>query len=728
MGTFERIRQISPYAFGIFAVLLIAFFTIGDPTVTSGLRGSGGPQTAEIGTVNGEPIYYVDYERKVSQAVENQKAQMMQQNPGQQPEINYSQIRTEIWNEMVGALLLKQEAEKAGIIITPEMIADEMLNNPPEALQRAFRDSTGQFMKDMYLEVVTNPNRLSDYVSQDASPQDKQKLIDNFRGDLIAMEDYLRQVKLNNYLMSLVGSAGAVNSPNFMKMKYMKENSKADVWYRTFAANDFNVTDDEISDNEIQDYYNKNKQFYKQKPSRKIKYLALTLKPSSEDTAAARRKINDITMAMQNAANAEEKDEIFDLKMAEFGGESHDYALIQNVDPTIYGYLVLEEKGNVVGPINKPDGTYFYRLDGKREGENISVKASHILVKVNDNKDSAMAEANKIMKLAKGGKDFAELAKEYSTGPSAPQGGDLGFFTKGNMVPEFEKAAFDANVNDIVGPVETQFGLHIIKVFEKRSEELAYSEIPIIARMSNLTQNKIYMEANSIAEQVNQGTPIDTVAARLGIKATETAFFQADRATLGSKYLTDIVFNMKLGDVTKPDEIDRFGVIIAQLTDIRESGIKPLEDIRNEIIASLKLKKQLDMAEDAAKKEFESVKGLGTFQAINDTVQDGKTRFQPSMDSKFRIPGIGNDPIFVSTVLAMPENKISKPFRGDKGVYIIEVANKSVPTEELIKTNINDYSTEDFRNNRNTVFNSWYVNVRDQSQIKDLRYKFFKEY
>lgn len=728
MGTFERIRQISPYAFGIFAVLLIAFFTIGDPTVTDGLRGTGGPQTAEIGSVNGEPIYYVDYERKVSQAIENQKAQMMQQNPGQQPEINYSQIRSEIWNEMVGALLLKQEAEKAGIIITAEMIADEMLNNPPEALQRAFRDSTGQFMKDMYLEIVTNPNRLSDYVSQDASPEDKQKLIDNFRNDLIAMEDYLRQVKLNNYLMSLVVSAGAVTSPNFIKMKYIHENSKADVWYRSFPANDFNVNEADITDAEIQEYYNANKQFFKQKNSRKIKYIALPLKPSAEDTAAAQRKINDINTAMRNAATPEVKDSIFDLKMAEFGGESHEYALIQDVDPTIYGYLVLTEKGDVVGPINKPNGTYFYRLDGKRDGENISVKASHILIKVNDNKDSAMAEANKILKMAKGDKDFAELAKEYSTGPSAPQGGDLGFFTKGKMVPEFEKAAFDANVNDVVGPVETQFGLHIIKVFEKRTEELAYSEIPIIARMSNLTQNKIFMEANSIAEQVNQGTPIDTIASRLGLKATETAFFQADRPTLGSKYLTDLIFNMKLGEVTKPEEYDRFGVVIAQLTDIREAGIKPLEDVKVEIIAKIKLKKQLDLAEEAAKKEFETVRQLGTLQAVNDSVQDGKTLFQIGMDSKFRVPKVGNDPIFVSTVFAMPENKISKPFRGDKGVYIIEVANKSVPTEELIKTNMNDYKIEDFRNNRNTIFNSWYVQVRDQSQIKDLRYKFFKEY
>lgn len=728
MGTFERIRQISPYAFGIFAVLLIAFFTVGDPTVTDGLISSNNPQSAEIGSVNGESILYVDFERKVSQAVENQKMQLQQQNPGQQVEINYSQIRNEIWNEMVGGLILKQEAEKVGIVITADMIADEMLNNPPEALQRAFRDSTGAFMRDMYLEVVTNPEKLNEYVSQDATPEDRQKFVNSFRNDLIVMEDYLRQVKLNNYLMSVVSSSGAITSPNYSKLKYVNENRSADVWFRYFAAKDFNVNVEEITDAEIQDYYNSNKQYYKQKPARKIKYISMQLKPSAEDTASANRKINDISNALQMAQTPEAKDSIFDLKMSEFGGESYDYQMIQDINPNIYGFMVLKEVGDVVGPVSKLDGTFFYRLDGKRDGENFSVKASHILISINDNKDSAMAEANRILKLTKSGGDFASLAREYSKDPGAPNGGDLGYFTKGRMVPEFEEAAFAADVNSIVGPVETQFGLHIINVTDKKSEELAYSEIPVKPRMSNLTQNKIYMEANSIAEQIKQGTPIDTVAARLGIKAVETPFFEKDKPTLNSRYLTDKVFSMELGEVLSPEEYERYGVVVVQLADKREAGLQPLEDVRALIVEKLKVKKQLDLAEKAANDEYQSLAQLGTLKSAGDSIQDGKTRFVPQLKSNYRIPGVGVDAILTSAPYSIDKNTLSKPIRGEKGYFIMEVENTTLPTEEVIKTSLESFKIENFRNVRNNTFNSWYLQAKESSKIEDYRFKYFKEY
>ncbi len=89
------------------------------------------------------------------------------------------------------------------------------------------------------------------------------------------------------------------------------------------------------------------------------------------------------------------------------------------------------------------------------------VKASHILV-------SSLEEANKVVSELKDGKDFGELAKKYSKCPSGKQGGDLGFFSKGQMVKEFEDAAFSLEVGSVSGPVKTQFGYHIIKVTGKR--------------------------------------------------------------------------------------------------------------------------------------------------------------------------------------------------------------------------------------------------------------------
>ena len=90
------------------------------------------------------------------------------------------------------------------------------------------------------------------------------------------------------------------------------------------------------------------------------------------------------------------------------------------------------------------------------------IKASHILLETKN-------EAENIIKLLKKGQLFSDLAKTYSTGPSGPTGGDLGWFSRGRMVPSFEKAAFDLKLGNITEkPIQTQFGWHVIKVNDKR--------------------------------------------------------------------------------------------------------------------------------------------------------------------------------------------------------------------------------------------------------------------
>ena len=89
------------------------------------------------------------------------------------------------------------------------------------------------------------------------------------------------------------------------------------------------------------------------------------------------------------------------------------------------------------------------------------VRASHILVKTED-------EANRILKRITDGEDFTAVAKRFSSCPSRKNGGDLGWFGKGVMAPEFEQAAFAADAVKVVGPVKTQFGYHVIKVTGKK--------------------------------------------------------------------------------------------------------------------------------------------------------------------------------------------------------------------------------------------------------------------
>jgi peptidyl-prolyl cis-trans isomerase C len=142
------------------------------------------------------------------------------------------------------------------------------------------------------------------------------------------------------------------------------------------------------------------------------------------------------------------------------------------------------------------------------------VKASHILIKVEAGADEQKkAEAKKkieeVQAKLKGGQDFGELAKEYSEGPSNANGGDLGYFRRGQMVKPFEDVAFGMQPNEVSEIVETQFGYHLIKVYDKNPEKiLAYAEVKdrLIERMK---QEKTEQEAVKYIEQLKKEAKIE---------------------------------------------------------------------------------------------------------------------------------------------------------------------------------------------------------------------------
>jgi len=126
--------------------------------------------------------------------------------------------------------------------------------------------------------------------------------------------------------------------------------------------------------------------------------------------------------------------------------------------------------------VSEAESRSFYDKNLDKFKRDESVKASHILIGVDakataDDKKKAREKAETLHKELVSGADFAVLAKGNSTCPSSQQGGDLGFFGKGQMVPSFEKAAFALKPGEISPVIETQFGYHIIKVAEKKPAE-----------------------------------------------------------------------------------------------------------------------------------------------------------------------------------------------------------------------------------------------------------------
>ncbi len=150
-----------------------------------------------------------------------------------------------------------------------------------------------------------------------------------------------------------------------------------------------------------------------------------------------------------------------------------------------YGIRKLIESINV----SDEEAKAFYEANPQYFQGQEQVSASHILV------DEA-EEAQKIYEELKAGLDFAEAAQKYSSCPSKEKGGDLGYFQKGQMVPEFEAAAFGLGENEMSEPVQTQFGYHIIlKTGEKPAEVQDYAMVAnqIVQQLTVQKQNDAYM-------------------------------------------------------------------------------------------------------------------------------------------------------------------------------------------------------------------------------------------
>ncbi len=166
--------------------------------------------------------------------------------------------------------------------------------------------------------------------------------------------------------------------------------------------------------------------------------------------------------------------------------------------------------------VTPEDAQKFYNDNKPEFQEGASVKASHILIRVDENAPEDVvkqkqAEAAKIAAQAsKKGADFAALAKQYSEEPGAKEsGGDLGFFTKDRMVPEFAEAAFSQKVGQVSQPVRTQFGWHVIKVTEtKEAHQIPYDEVKA-KLIGFLKQSKQRDAVQNLIKELRDGAKVE---------------------------------------------------------------------------------------------------------------------------------------------------------------------------------------------------------------------------
>ena len=722
MGTITKIRQVSPYVFIVFAVLFVVFMILSDNISQLAEGGGESIQTAVICKVNGEKIYYKDYEERVRIRLE----QMRQDPQNEGREIDEQQARTQVWDELIREKLLFQAGDHFGINVSDDEILDVLIENPPDYLKQSFTDNEGIFNRELYLRLITNPTEVINYLGEDPTqmPSEvRQQHIASFRNQIIAVSDFIRTSRLQDAISGTLIAAYSVSSSSYIERKYIDDNSSAEINY--IFINPFSIQDSvDVTVEEMRAYFEKHRNNFKSKNERKVKYLTFPVIPSFDDTARTLRRIERMQEDLAATTTSEAKDSLFSVKLNEFVGIENDWALMQDINPQVAFLFANANERDVIGPITTPAGTHFYRLDGRRSGSNEVVKASHILVGFGDNKDSARRVANEIRRSANAS-NFSILAAEKSEDRgSAQRGGDLGYFGRGRMVPEFESAAFGARVGSIVGPVESQFGFHIIYVEDKKSDELKYSEITFTTTISNATRNQIKRDAFAAMKQLEEGTDIDTLAAKLNVIIQETPYMTNDRPCLGSMFLTNKIFEGKKGDVLEPKEIYNGNqIVVLQIDGIKREGPSRFEDDTLQIKNRLTKIKKLDLAQKRAEEIYNIVNNNPTLEGIEGLPHDLIVR-SATIKNNGAIPGNQSDYTATMHAFMLPTNKINAPVRCESGYYIFEIKSRLIPTAEQAK-GAPDLTKAQYTRN---LFDNWFNNFKERADIIDYRAKYYSDF
>ncbi|NQW29494.1 MAG: peptidylprolyl isomerase [Ignavibacteria bacterium] len=715
MGAITKIRQLSPYFLATVGVLFIAFMVIQDSSCQGSRDARRSAEQIVVAEINGDEISLADFETRVRDVIENQRSQ----NPGQ--EIDDEQVRQQIFDEMINEVLRSQEATKMGLHVSKQELIDAMVLNPSEQLQ-FFKDSTGKFRKAFYQDLVTNPDKIGELYAQQGMPaEDVAREVANWKKMLIQIADGLRTQKLEEALKAAIGACASNISPTHVELDYKLNNSTTDV---QFVALDINrISDDavKVSDEEIQKYYDLNKQYYEQKPARKIKYAIFPQLASAKDTANATKRSARLQTAFSALVTVEQKDSVFNVEMNALNGESFDFKSANDLDPSTLTILQSLTPKDVFGPLNVGDGIVYLRLDERREGVNPTVRSSHILINFGTNKDSAKAVANKVMGRAKKGEDFGALATEFSKDPgSAAQGGDLGYFGKGRMVKEFEEAAFAASIGEVVGPVESQFGYHIIKVTDRQNVELKYSEIKIKPSISSGTKQQIIAKAAQTAKQIEDGSPFDSVLASLKMKSTESPFFNNQTPVLSSRELMSWAFENEKGAVLRKD-VKNYGIVVAQISETREVGIKQLEDVKDQITSKLMKAKKLDALKGMAESIAASAQSAGSLLGVSsvDTTLEVKTMTQCRNNGQLQ--GYGGEYVATQAAFSTPVGSVSKAVRGERAWFV-------VAPQSRVEADMNAFKNDKLAATQNlaaqargNAYYSWFQKVRENADVVDKR-------
>ncbi len=364
-----------------------------------------------------------------------------------------------------------------------------------------------------------------------------------------------------------------------------------------------------------------------------------------------------------------------------------------------------------------------YEDNQKQYSTPAQIRASHILLKT-EGKDveAVKKQAEDLLAQVKKGADFAQLATKYSEDEiSARKGGDLDFFPQGQMVPEFDKAAFALAPGQISDIVKTQYGFHIIKVTEKkaattRSLDEVRPQIEDQLKWER-AQTEAQRAADDVAGKLKQPSDLDTVAKGRGMTVAESGFFSREEPIAGlgmAPAVAERAFTLKDGEVSESIRAPQ-GFAFITVTGKQDAYVPKLDEVKARVREEVLKKKAVDVARQKASAVDPQMKS-GSFEAAAKAAGlEVKTTELIARGAP--VADIGASPAIDAVAFALPPGGVSDPIVTDNGAVIVKVLEKKDPTPAEIAAGKATLKTALLNERRNRFYASYMSKARERMKV-----------
>ncbi len=631
--------------------------------VLSDFQRKKGKQSNSIGTIAGEKIAITEFNKKVDENSEMQKANSGKENLT--AEENY-QIRQQTWQQVVNEIVMNNQYDMLGVSVSVEELDDLIRGkNPHQYIVQSFTDpKTGKFDQKAVNNFLQNLDN-----SEVVAPEMKQRYL--------LMEKAIKGDRLSTKYNDLITKAFYVPT-EFAKRNYMEANAMAQI---RIAGMTYQMVPDslvKVTDADFEKYYNEYKYKFKQdKPVCDVEYVLFEPKMSDEDLIQLKANIqkayDEFVVATDVAGFVNStSDNRYDSSWLKRGSFS----------PLIDSMLFNAPVGQVLQPVDD-NGMYriFKVID--RQAKPDSLRASHILISyagtpvktATRTREAAEKLADSILNVVKKTPvAFESIASTLNDDEVAKtKKGDLGWFADGKMVPEFNEAVVTGTVGDIK-KVETQFGYHIIKVVGKKdpSTKIKVASVDFSQEAGTKTIEDLYNVASTFAASNNTIEKFEKAVKDKGYNLRNTdRLSETDNTLPGLKTAREIVrwsFNNDTdkGNVSNVFDIDGT-YVVAALKNKVEKGFVPLEVLKDPIKPMVIREKKAEFLMKKVNNQFAKLKDVNTL--INDFPNIKIDTVDVSFTSA-NIPKFGHEPKLTGQIFSAKVGQVTGPVQGEQGVYV----------------------------------------------------------